>query len=254
MRLEGELNSFDVGKFKNRICNIFDDRCNPSDIIELTTSAGSIVVNFTINFVHGGPTIPHMRECLVDADRVQAELGTDFTLSRPYTIKLFERTNHRSNDDLRLKLLALKTVGAVNAIFVLVGAWGIVVFWSITSRGQACRAQAHSEFRSRFIPSGETLQVFVLSGFVQLLVSLALHMSSTGTFYLVYLYGLITAIVGAAFTGIFNAWIRGESVSLRAALSVEKIDRNGRGGAGLHRSRGRTADTLLQGGLGGPAG
>ena len=95
---------------------------------------------------------------------------------------------------------------------------------SVTARGHACRRRAHSGWRAQLMPSGETLQVVVLSSFVQLIISLGLHMWSTGSYRLVILYGLFIGLVGAIFNSVLNAWIRGESISLRRALQVDRID------------------------------
>ena len=118
---------------------------------------------------------------------------------------------------------------AVNIVFALAGAWGLVVFWSITSRGRACRQRAHSSFYADFLPSSETLQVIVQSSFVQLVLCLSLHMVQTGGYGWVALWGMASACVGATFIALLNSWVRGESVSLRDALSVDRIDKHPEG-------------------------
>ena len=70
-------------------------------------------------------------------------------------------------------------------------------------------------------------QVVVISASMQLIISLALHMSVTGTYGLVVVHGLVTACVGTLTTFVLNAWIRGESMDLRKALSVDQIDKAG---------------------------
>ena len=229
LRLSADLSSFDEGRFKRKLCDVFEPPCSPGDVRDLSTASGSTVLNFTVQFVHGGPTVNHMRARLDDKTLLAEALAPEFELIRPFDMVTKELTNHRSNADLVLKLVGLKTLSAVNMIFGLVGAWCLVVFWSITARGQACRQRAHSEWSATFIPSGETLQVLVLSSFVQLIICLSLHSWSTGSYGLVYLYGAIAGTCGAMFVSLLNAWIRGESVSLRNALEVDQISTVGGG-------------------------
>ena len=69
----------------------------------------------------------------------------------------------------------------------------------------------------------------VQSAFVQLIVILSLHMLSTGSFAHVALHGAVAACVGAIFIALLNSFVRGESISLRLALSVDEIDRHPEG-------------------------
>ena len=160
-----------------------------------------------------------MRTQLTQPYLVQQALAPDFELvTSPYALTMFERTERISASALALRLQSYKTIAAVNVIFVLVGLWGLVIFWSLTSRGEACRQRAHSAFlaevppgarprphprlhprlRSRprphsqlhphlhhdraaarvralqMMPTSETLQVLVLSAFVQLILLCAL--------------------------------------------------------------------------------
>ena len=101
MELAGDGSSFDEGRFKQRICDLFAPQCNTQDVTILNWQAGSILVNFTIDFRHGGPTIRHMRSQLVNPIEVQDALGEDFTLVLPYRATMVEITNHRKNDDLK---------------------------------------------------------------------------------------------------------------------------------------------------------
>ena len=143
--------------------------------------AGHVVlVNFTIDFVHGGPPVEHMRSVLHTAALMRDALAPSLVLADPYTAVVVERVNHRSNDDLAL-LSLLKVTSAVNVVFVLAALWGLVVFWTITARGQRCRSFAHSEWRANFVPTAETIQVFVQSSFPQLIMALVLHKWMTGT-------------------------------------------------------------------------
>jgi len=260
MHFQVDPSAFDTNRFKSRICsNLFSPSCNPSEVSQFEVKAGSTVaagrrttsgatteVSFRIKFIRGGPTVNHMRTMLVEPDEVQKALDPDcdatvhpdpdctylFPLVLPYEIRMKEITAHRSNDDLVEELNAYKTIGAVNVIFFQVGAWGLAVFWSISARGQACRNRAHSGWRSNIMPSGETLQVLVLSSFFQLIMSIVAHSvspapSSSTALNTVYLYGAGIGILGAVFIAVLNAWIRGESISLRKALDVGKIDRAG---------------------------
>ena len=64
--------------------------------------------------------------------------------------------------------------------------------------------------------------------FVQMILSLSLHLASgesSSDFMRVVLYGLGIGVVGAMFTAVLNSWIRGQSLSLRKALSVDQIDK-----------------------------
>ena len=218
------MNQFDEGLFKQRICSLFIPECSAGDISELIKSPGSTVVNFTIAFRHGGPTVRHMRTQLVDPILVQDALDPDFTLATPYRPHLVEDTEHFSNAALLLRLNAVKGLQATPILGTLLSMWGLVVFWTITSRGDRCRKRAHSEWRANFVPSAETLQIFVISSFVQLILLLGLHYSSQDVD-LYISYGLLSGCVGVVFTSLLNSWIRGESVSLRNALSVDKIDK-----------------------------
>ena len=229
LRLSNDAASFDSGRFREKICTLFEPSCDPDHVVDLGLEPGSVILSFTIRFVRGGPTVRHMRAQLVDPDLVQSALAPEFMLALPYAVHLFEDVQHRSNDALVEHLTSIKTIGAVNIVFVLVGLYGLVIFWSITSRGRACRKRAHSAFLADFVPSAESIQVFVLSAFLQLILSLSLHLVHTGTMDIVVLWGVIIALVGTAFNFVLNAWIRGESMSLREALSVDQIDKEAPG-------------------------
>ena len=228
MELSNEVEGFldSQWTFKENICTLFEPPCSSSSIRDVEAQAGSSLVNFTIDFVPGGPTIRHMRSRLVDSFLVQEALGNDFTLVLPYRLQLVELTEHKSNSQLRLQLGGLKAVIILQLLFALLGMWGLVVFWTITSRGESCRKQAHGSWRAIFLPSSETLQVLVLSSFVQLILSLSLHLATQhiGGLHLVVVFGLAIGCVGTLFMSLLNSWIRGESPSLRAALSVDQID------------------------------
>ena len=238
MTFEGDPQTFDTREFKRRLCrNLFTPSCDTGDIRGFQVTSGSTNVRFEIKFKNGGPTVRHMRTQLVDPLLVQNALDPNsqelFQLTMPYEIRMKELTDHRSNDDLMFEMNAYKTIGAANFIFFLGVAWFVAVAWAITSRGQSCRQRAHSGWREAIMPSGETLQVFVLSSYFQIILSILAHTyiapapSSSAAFQFVYLYGIIIGVIGAAFIAILNAWIRGESISLRNALSVAQIDRLG---------------------------
>lgn len=211
----------------------------------MEVQGGSALVNFTIRFVEGGPTIPHMRERLTDRIRVQEAFGESFKLVQPYTPTLVEITQHRSNKALEGQLNAFKASVILIFVFMLLGAWSVVVFWTITVRGDSCRKRAHSGLRSKIVPTAETLQVVVLSSFAQLILSKILHLVMSGGtaalsgdadaantftagpeyYNTVVLLGLGIGVLGTIFTALLNSWIRGESASLRAALKVDQIDK-----------------------------
>lgn len=189
-------------------------------------------MSFQIKFRRGGPTVRHMMTQLVNEVLVQEALGVEFTVLQPYIIQMSELTDHFSNQQLQDEMNAYKTIGSVNVIFALVAAWGVAVFWSITARGAACRKRTHASWKKHIVPTGETIQVIVLSSFFQIILSVALHMaspapSSSEALGFVYLYAGFIGVVGACFIAILNAWIRGESLSLRNALSVGDINRLG---------------------------
>ena len=76
------------------------------------------------------------------------------------------------------------------------------------------------------MPTGETLfKVFVLSSFLQLITNMALHMANSGGWGYVVLYGMITGCLGVIYMSVLNHLIRGESLSLKAALQVANIDK-----------------------------
>ena len=232
MRLAQDVSTFTtslVAKalFAERLCTLFVPPCSPNAIEEFSAQAGSTVLNFTIRFVPGGPTTRHMRARLSSPADVALALSPDFSLVRPYGWDLTDLIVHRSAASLEFSLQALKVTSAVNIVFVLAGTWGLVLFISITTRGRACRSRAHNSLFSHFVPSAETLQVLVQSAFVQLILALSLHMVQSGSYALVVAYGLLCAAVGAAFIALLNSWVRGESVLLRDALSVDRIDKMG---------------------------
>ena len=84
-------------------------------------------------------------------------------------------------------------------------------------------------FYSLFARSSETIQVTVQSAFMQLILILSLHMLTTGSYGHVVMHGLVASGVGALFTAVLNSFVRGESLSLRRALSVDSIDRHPEG-------------------------
>lgn len=239
--LAGDIETFEQneGAFKNRICSLFEPPCSPYNVRDLAKQPGSVLLNFTIRFEQSGPVIPHMRERLNNKEAVQEALGSDdlFVLVLPYEATIIDTTEQRSQAELEGQFRGMKAVISLNFMFLLLGAWGLVVFWTITARGQSCRKQAHSGWRSKIIPTSETLQVLVLSSFAQLIMCYWLHVAfmkyglHTGAFDLVVVFGIIVGIFGTIFTAIFNSWIRGESASLRVALSVDKIDKSAVGWA-----------------------
>ena len=232
MKLSQDLDSFlsNEGLFKERVCALFEPQCSTAQVSDIVAQAGSSIANFTIEFWHGGPTTRHMRAKLTDRVHVQEVFGNDFTLVMPYQVVVTELTEHFSNGQLRLQLGAMKAVIILNFLFVLLGLWGIVIFWTITARGNACRKRAHSWW-SEILPTAETLQVVVISSFLQLILSLTLHLATkdnTG-YDKVVLYGIICGCFGTLCISLLNSWIRGESPSLRLALSVDQIDKHGPG-------------------------
>jgi len=232
MSLAGDPSSFNAGLFRSRICTngLFDVSCSTSQMTRISAVAGSTVVSFTIKFVNGGPTISHMRSRLVQPELVQQALGADFTLAYPYEVRMYEDVQHRSNDDLMFELGAIKLSSAGTLVQVLCMLWGTVVFWSITSRGESCRQQAHNSWAAALIPSSESIQVFVLASFVELILCLGLHMAGpTGSFDYVVMYGFGVGAIGAAFISLSNAWIRGTNIDLLNALSVDQIDKEALG-------------------------
>ena len=231
--LADDINSFDDGRFKQKICELFEPKCKTGNVRDIVKQAGSTRVDFTIRFVHGGPTIPHMRERLVDEIHLNETFGSDFTLLLPHHPTLTEQVVHESHTSFVVKLGLIKAGIIVQVLLVLLGLWGLVVFWTITARGEKCRGRAHRGWRANVVPSANTLQVFVLSCFVQLIVAFGLHFAANeaelypagGEYNVVVLVGIATGLVGTIFRSLFNSWIRGESASLRAALSVDKIDK-----------------------------
>ena len=155
MRLAVEVDAFFASerRFAERLCAAFTPPCHPNDVRDTSASPGSALVNFTIAFVPGGPTTRHMRSVLHDPELMQLALGDEFPLLAPYEWDVIEETEHRSAGSLNFELQALKVTSAVNIVFALAGAWGLVVFWSITARGQRCRQHAHSSFYSAIIPT-----------------------------------------------------------------------------------------------------
>ena len=97
-------------------------------------------------------------------------------------------------------------------------------------RGRACRARSHSSWIERFVPTTETVQVLVLSSFFQLILCLLCHwalpfMPEAEYTMLTWYLGIVIGALGACFQSGFNRWVRGESLSLRAALAVDKINK-----------------------------
>ena len=236
MRLSGDVGDFldNTYPFKERICSLFDTwggarKCYPGDFQSVTAQAGSTLVNFTINFYHGGPTVAFMRNQLDQPELVQAALGNQFTLLAPFDWTTTEDTLNFKNDELKLNLGLVKTAILTPFVLILLGMWGLVVFWTITSRGEACRKRAHSEWREAIVPSAETLQVLVLSSFVQLILGLSLNYGinrdGNASLGLIVFFGLGIGGVGTLFTAVLNAWIRGESASLFKALDYDQIDK-----------------------------
>ena len=239
MRLSMDVNDFlkDTYPFKERICALFDAwsegnpqrrSCYPSDFQTVTAQAGSTMVNFTINFVHGGPPVSFMRRKLNDPLLVQAALGDAYTLVAPYEWTVTEETEHLAWEKLKTSLAVVKAVIISQFVFMLLGLWGLVVFWTITTRGDACRKRAHSEWREAIVPTAETLQVVVLSGFVQLILGLSMNLAfnnPNGNFGYVALFGIGIGCVGTFFTALLNSWIRGESASLFKAITYDQIDK-----------------------------
>jgi hypothetical protein len=232
------------GDFVRNLCESFQPKCSTGNVKDISadpvladnsrrnrflqTQDVNSLVNFTIKFVDGGPTIPHMRGQLNDVEFVQTAIGSEFELVLPYSVVITELTEHRSNSDLQLTLNLMKAYIVVQFNMVLLGLWALVVFWTITARGDACRKQAHSEWRANFMPTAETLQVLVLSCFLQLILSLVLHLvtpESSNNFTIVVLYGFAIGTIGAVFNAILNTWIRGESLSLSQALEVRNVDK-----------------------------
>jgi len=229
-----DVDGFDVDSFKINLCTLFDPPCSTKAIGDLEIQPGSTLVNFTIDFVSGGPTVRNMREKLVDQVLVQEALGVDFPLVQPYRVPTMrEITYHRSNYQLEFQFGGLKAFVILNLLFMLLGLWALVVFWSITVRGKGCRQRAHRKWAAELMPTAETLQVLVLSSFVQLILNLSLHLTFRETenfqkaFPLVIFFGVGVGAVGTLFNSLLNSWIRGESPSLRAALSVDQIDKLG---------------------------
>ena len=158
---------------------------------------------------------------------MESTLAPIAPLAQPLSWVITEITKHRSAFQLTLDLELRKALIIVQFAFVLLGLWGVVVFWTITVRGDACRKRAHSEWRARFMPTAETLQVLVLSCFLQLILSASLHLGlkHLGSFGFATLLGVGIGVIGAVFMALLNAWIRGESISLRKALDVRNVDK-----------------------------
>jgi hypothetical protein len=80
------------------------------------------------------------------------------------------------------------------------------------------------------VPTTETVQVLVLSSFFQLILCLLCHwalpfMPEAEYTMLTWYLGIVIGVLGACFQSGFNRWVRGESLSLRAALAVDKINK-----------------------------
>jgi hypothetical protein len=169
-----------------------------------------------------------MRARLADGIAVQRALGaTDFPLADPYEIRLFEDVRHRSNSELIFELYAVQILSGGSLVFILCGLWAMVILWSITTRGDACRKRfSHSSWLALFMPSAETIQVVVIACFIQLVLCLGFHMFlETGTLSHVISYGIFAGSMGALSISVMNMWIRGESIDLANALSIDKIDK-----------------------------
>ncbi|KOO25733.1 hypothetical protein Ctob_006539 [Chrysochromulina tobinii] len=169
-----------------------------------------------------------MRARLADGIAVQRALGaTDFPLADPYEIRLFEDVRHRSNSELMFELYAVQILSGGSLVFILCGLWAMVILWSITTRGDACRKRfSHSSWLALFMPSAETIQVVVIACFIQLVLCLGFHMFlETGTLSHVISYGIFAGSMGALSISVMNMWIRGESIDLANALSIDKIDK-----------------------------
>ena len=238
LKLSSSPESFNTALFQQRLCRsdataLFEKPdggrgCSPGNIRSFTLESGSTIVGFTIRFVDGGPTIPHMRARLADGIAVQRALGaTDFPLADPYEIRLFEDVRHRSNSELMFELYAVQLLSGGSLVFILCGLWAMVILWSITTRGDACRKRfSHSSWLALFMPSAETIQVVVIACFIQLVLCLGFHMFlETGTLSHVISYGIFAGSMGALSISVMNMWIRGESIDLANALSIDKIDK-----------------------------
>ena len=219
--------------FKDRICSLFEESpCSPAeDVIITAAKAGSCLIDFKVRVTVGGPTRFEIRRAIENWDTLRDALATDFVLGDPSGImRVEEDVEHESAAALAERLLVYKALFAITVIFILDGIWGIVLAWSLTSRGDACRRRAHSGWRARYTPSSETLQVLVLSVFVQLIMAQVLYLffdippGDDVLFYLA-VYCVLIGMLGTLFNFVFNAWIRGESASLMNALSVDKIDK-----------------------------
>ena len=129
LHLETAIETFDKSLFRRRLCSLFEPPCASRHLHDLTLTSGSTMVNFTIDVVRGGPALAHMRSRLSTPSLLQEALWPDFTLARPNTMGLTDLVQHQSNGALMLKLAAIKVTSAVNVVFGLLGAWGLVVFW-----------------------------------------------------------------------------------------------------------------------------
>ena len=238
LTLDGDVSTFDAGRFRVRLCSLFTPPCSANDVTGLTASAGSTVLEFTIQYRSvqsqrtSGPTTRHMRARLADTAALSAALAPAFILSPQNAdlMRLTELTEHFSNSQLIAQLQSIKTITGAGWIFYLCGLWGLTAFWSITARGRACRARSHSSWIERFVPTTETVQVLVLSSFFQLILCLLCHwalpfMPEAEYTMLTWYLGIVIGVLGACFQSGFNRWVRGESLSLRAALAVDKINK-----------------------------
>ena len=186
------------------------------------------LVSFTIDFVQGGPTLPHMRAILTDQDAIiESMRTTDFPIATglPFSTKSTDRVAHLSSSNLSLLLTAYKAVIAVNVYLVLLGVWGLVVFWAVTVRGKKCRERAYSSWREKVFPTAETLQVVVLSAFFQFILSNLMQFLAPGE-NMIIPYAVFVGCCGTAFSLVTSSLIRGKSLSLKNALSAGEIDRD----------------------------
>ena len=76
----------------------------------------------------------------------------------------------------------------------------------------------------------------MLSTFFQLILSLGIHMglpymAEASYWRVTALLAIVVGTLGAGFEALFNSWIRGESISLRNALAVDQIAKEGGGEA-----------------------
>ena len=198
------------------------------------SSVSSTVVNLTIAFVDGGPTLPHMRARLGNELLVAELLGARGFLLSPtlrYSPLVIDPTLPRSNGQLVTYLVIIQAAPVAVLFIGHLGVWALVILWSISKRNngyaRVCLSRNYRSWAHNYLPTSETTQVLTLTSFLQLILALYLHIAFTGTVLITLAHAFLLAWLGVGARALLNAWVRGSDLDFRAALSVDQIHTQG---------------------------